>query len=350
MGAFPIGAVRAYENTPVFPLLKLAEHRPGLVQRLAEAAVKHFLNLHSRFLPFSKHSHYNTKRIPVATLPVICYDERQRTGPPRRAERWIKVEYGLIGEKLGHSYSKLIHEKLADYTYDLTPLSREEFPAFMERRDFKAINVTIPYKKAVIPYLDELDENAAAIGAVNTIVNQNGRLTGHNTDFSGFEYMVRESGVRVSGKKALVLGTGGAAAAVLAVLKKTGAGTIVSVSRTGKDGAVTYEDAARLHADAGLIVNTTPVGMYPNVDASPLELSPFKSCEAVLDVIYNPGETRLTAQAKALGMKGVTGLSMLVAQAKYACEFFLETDLDDAVIPKITEEIAASMYHGRELK
>ena len=260
------------------------------------------------------------------------------------------MEYGLIGEKLGHSYSKLIHEKLADYTYDLTPLSREEFPAFMERRDFKAINVTIPYKKAVIPYLDELDENAAAIGAVNTIVNQNGRLTGHNTDFSGFEYMVRESGVRVSGKKALVLGTGGAAAAVLAVLKKTGAGTIVSVSRTGKDGAVTYEDAARLHADAGLIVNTTPVGMYPNVDASPLELSPFKSCEAVLDVIYNPGETRLTAQAKALGMKGVTGLSMLVAQAKYACEFFLETELDDAVIPKITEEIAASMYHGRELK
>lgn len=253
------------------------------------------------------------------------------------------MEYGLIGEKLGHSYSKQIHEKLAPYTYDLIPLTREEFPVFMERRAFRAINVTIPYKKDVIPYLDELDENAAAIGAVNTIVNRDGRLVGHNTDFSGFAYMMREAGINASGKKVLVLGTGGASAAVLAVLRRQGAARVISVSRTGKGGAVTYEECAALHRDASLIVNTTPVGMYPAVDASPLDLAPFSGCEAVLDVIYNPGETKLTAQAKALGMKGVTGLSMLVAQAKYACEFFLETTLPDDLIPRITEEIRTAL-------
>ena len=249
------------------------------------------------------------------------------------------MEYGLIGEKLGHSYSKLIHEKLADYTYDLCPLSREEFPGFMERRDFKAINVTIPYKKDVIPYLDEMDENAAAIGAVNTIVNKNGRLIGHNTDFSGFEYMVVSNGISLSGKKALVLGTGGASNAVAAVFRKLGAASVILVSRTGKGEAVTYEQSLSDHTDAQIIANTTPVGMFPNVDASPLDLTPFTSCEAVLDVIYNPAKTRLTIQAEALGMKGVTGLSMLVAQAKYACEFFLEHPIDDAVIPEITQAV-----------
>lgn len=253
------------------------------------------------------------------------------------------MEYGLIGERLGHSYSKQIHEKLADYSYDLCPLSKEEFPFFMERRHFRAINVTIPYKKDVIPYLDELDENAAAIGAVNTIVNKGGRLIGHNTDFSGFAYMVKEAGVTIAGKKVLVLGTGGASAAILAVLKSQAAAQIVSVSRTGRGGAATYEECSSLHSDAQLIVNTTPVGMYPAIDASPLDLTPFTTCEAVLDVIYNPAETKLTAQAKSLGMKGVTGLSMLVAQAKYACEFFLETSLPDDVIPRITEEIRSSL-------
>jgi len=258
------------------------------------------------------------------------------------------MEYGLIGEKLGHSYSKLIHEKLADYGYDLTPLSREEFPVFMTRRDFRAINVTIPYKKEVIPYLDELDDNAAAIGAVNTIVHKNGRLIGHNTDFSGFEYMVLSNHIEANGKKALVLGTGGASAAIRAVLKKLGASEIISVSRSGRNGVVTYDVCYQHHTDADLIVNTTPVGMYPAVDASPLDLSPFKNCQAVLDVIYNPGETKLTAQAKALGMKGITGLSMLVAQAKYACECFLETTIDDGVIPVITKEIADMMDQTEE--
>lgn len=257
------------------------------------------------------------------------------------------MQYGLIGEKLGHSYSKLIHEELADYTYDLCPLSKEEFPLFMTAKRFRAINVTIPYKKAAIPYLDELDDNARAIGAVNTIVNKDGRLIGHNTDFSGFLYMVEHHNITIKGKKVLVLGTGGASLAILAVLHKLEAGKILSVSRHPWEGVITYEECLAHHTDAQVIVNTTPVGMYPNVDASPLSLKSFTSCEAVLDIIYNPGETRLTAEAKSLGMQAVTGLDMLVAQALYACEFFLDTALDKAEIPRISGKIAAMMYETR---
>jgi len=249
------------------------------------------------------------------------------------------MEYGLIGEKLGHSYSKIIHEKLADYSYELTPLTREEFHAFMQSRPFRGINVTIPYKKEVIPYLDELDPAAQAIGAVNTIVHRDGKLYGYNTDCPGFLYMLRRTGISAAGKKALVLGTGGGAQAILAALRMKGADPILSVSRTGKGGAITYEECARLHTDAQIIVNTTPVGMYPHMDASPLDLTPFTTCEAVLDIVYNPAETKLTAQAKSLGMKAATGLSMLVAQAKYACELFIDQALDDSLIDTITEEL-----------
>ncbi len=254
------------------------------------------------------------------------------------------MEYGLIGEKLGHSYSKPIHERLADYTYDLMPLSREEFPKFMKARDFKAINVTIPYKKDVIPYLDELDKNAADIGAVNTIVNRNGRLIGYNTDFMGFIYMMRSNDVSVADKKALVLGSGGAAQAVIAALKSEGAKEVLVVSRREGSDSITYDECLTHHTNAEIIVNTTPVGMFPNVDASPIDLTPFTKCIAVLDVIYNPETTKLTAQATALGMKGITGLSMLTAQAKYACEFFLDTAIDDSVLPELTAEIAAQVY------
>lgn len=250
------------------------------------------------------------------------------------------MEYGLIGEKLGHSYSKIIHEKLADYHYELKPLTREEFASFMEARDFIGINVTIPYKKDVIPYLNEMDEAAKAIGAVNTIVNRNGRLRGYNTDCPGFLYMMKQADVSVTGKKVLVLGTGGAAQAILAALRAEQAGSVISVSRSGKGNAVTYEECARLHPDAQVIVNTTPAGMYPHVDESPMDLTPYRQCEAVLDVIYNPAETKLTAQARALGMKAATGLTMLVAQAKYACELFTGCQMDDSLIQKITEELS----------
>lgn len=257
------------------------------------------------------------------------------------------MDFGLIGEKLGHSYSKLIHEELADYTYELCPLTKEEFPIFMKNKDFQAINVTIPYKKEVIPYLDELDDNARAIGAVNTIVNKHGRLIGHNTDFSGFHYMIEHNHIAIKGKKILVLGTGGASLAILAVLRKLDAGKILNVSRSPKEGAITYEECLAHHTDAQVIVNTTPVGMYPNIDAAPLSLKPFSSCETVLDIIYNPEETRLTAEAKSLGMQAVTGLDMLVAQALYACEFFLDTTLDKTEISRISEKIAAKLHETR---
>lgn len=249
------------------------------------------------------------------------------------------MDYGLIGEKLGHSYSKDIHEMLADYTYDLCPLTKEEFTDFMKEHAFKAINVTIPYKQAVIPYLDSMDDNARAIGAVNTIVNKDGKLEGHNTDFSGFMYMLKKHGIQIKGKKCVVLGDGGASKAVVAVLKKMEAGQIVIVDIIKTDSAITYEECFEKHTDAQFIANTSPVGMYPKCDASPVDLKKFPQCEAVADVIYNPLETKLVAQAKELGVTGVNGLEMLVAQALYAVEFFLDTSLDEARIDEVFRKI-----------
>jgi shikimate dehydrogenase len=245
------------------------------------------------------------------------------------------MEYGLIGEKLGHSYSKIIHEKLADYDYAITPLSKEEFEIFMKARAFKAINVTIPYKKEVIPYLDVLDDNARQIGAVNTIVKRDGVLFGHNTDFPGFLYMVQHNGVDIAGKKVVVLGNGGAAKAVLAVLEFLEAGEIIIVKLSGGDGVITYGECQKFHSDTQVIINTSPVGMYPKIDASPIDLSLYKECEAVLDIIYNPLKTKLLLQAEELGIKAVNGLEMLVAQAKYAVEYFLDKAIDDTVIDEV---------------
>lgn len=253
------------------------------------------------------------------------------------------MEYGLIGEKLGHSFSKQIHEKLADYSYDLIPLSKEEFKDFMTKKDFKAINVTIPYKCDVIPYLDEIDSFATHIGAVNTIVNQNGRLVGHNTDFSGFLYMIEHHKIKITGKKVLVIGNGGASKAIIAVLNHLNAKDIVIIDIKPAKGVTTLADVLENHLDVEVIVNTSPVGMFPNNDASPLDLTPFTKCEAVLDVIYNPLQTKLTKQAKALNMQAVNGLEMLVGQAKYAVEFFLDKKIDDSRIDPIYQEIVAMM-------
>lgn len=251
------------------------------------------------------------------------------------------MDYGLIGSKLGHSYSKDIHEMLADYTYDLCPLTKEEFTDFMEKHEFKAINVTIPYKQDVIPYLTELDENAKAIGAVNTIVNKDGKLYGHNTDFSGFYYMLKKHSISVKGKKCIVLGDGGASKAIVAVLQKMEAREIIIVDIIQTESAITYEECFEKHTDAEFIVNCSPVGMYPKCDASPVDLIRFPKCEAVADVVYNPLETKLVAQAKELGMIGVNGLEMLVAQALYAVEFFLETSLDESKIDEVYQKIYA---------
>lgn len=249
------------------------------------------------------------------------------------------MEYGLIGEKLGHSYSKQIHERLADYQYDLTPLTKEEFPIFMKARDFKAINVTIPYKIDVIPYLDDMDTNAKKIGSVNTIVNKNGKLIGHNTDFNGFLYMLNQNNIEVANKKVLVIGKGGTSKTIISVLEYLNAKKIITVYHKEALGTVTLDECIKSHTDAQIIINTSPLGMYPNIDASPLDISCFPKCEAVVDVIYNPINTKLTLQAKELNIKAITGLEMLVAQAKYAVEFFLEKEIDDSVIDPIYQDI-----------
>jgi shikimate dehydrogenase len=249
------------------------------------------------------------------------------------------MKYGLIGEKLGHSYSKIIHEKLAAYTYDLVPLNRKEFVSFMEAKDFLGINVTIPYKQEVIPYLDELDPLAKKIGAVNTVINRAGKLFGYNTDFYGFEYMILHNHILVEGKEVLVLGNGGAAQAVIAVLNHLGAAKVWIVSRRNSEHTISYEACIKDHTNAEIIVNTTPLGMYPKIDATPLDLSSFTGCKAVLDIIYNPARTKLTLQAASLGIKGLTGLEMLVAQAKKASEYFLDTTFHDSVIDQITLEL-----------
>ena len=254
--------------------------------------------------------------------------------------------YGLIGEKLGHSYSKLIHEQLADYTYDLIPLSKEEFAPFMEQHDFAAINVTIPYKQAVIPYLDEISDAARAIGAVNCIVNKNGRLIGHNTDYAGFLYTLKKNNIHITGEKVLVLGNGGAAKAVVAALLSLQPKELVTVKYKEEPGTVTYEQAARMHADASVIVNTSPVGMYPNVDASPMDITPYQALNAVVDIIYNPTTTKLLAQAKERGITAVNGLEMLVAQAKYAVELFLDTTMPDEKIEDVMNLLFPSENHS----
>ena len=248
--------------------------------------------------------------------------------------------YGLIGEKLSHSFSKEIHEALADYTYDLIPLTKEEFQSFMEKKDFSAINVTIPYKKDVIPYLDELDEAARKIGAVNTIVQRDGKLLGFNTDYTGFLYMVKKHGVQMKGKKVLILGNGGASAAIQAVTAHEQAKTMIIVDVITGNGAISYEECFEHHLDAQIIINTSPVGMYPKTGYSPIDLSLFHQLEAVMDVVYNPLTTKLVLDAKQRGLIGVNGLEMLVAQAKYAVEHFLNKSLDEDLIDQLYQKIS----------
>lgn len=249
------------------------------------------------------------------------------------------MRYGLIGEKLGHSFSKDIHERIADYTFDLIPLSKEEFKTFMEKKEFTALNVTIPYKKDVIPYLDEMDEHAKAIGAVNTIVNENGRLKGYNTDFTGFLYMVKKHNVHMEGKKVLIIGNGGASAAIQAVVQHEQAGSMVIVDVVPGNGAISYDEMFSSHLDAEIIINTSPIGMYPRIGNAPIDISMFHKCEAVMDVIYNPILTRLCFEAQEMDIKRVNGLEMLIAQAKQSVEFFLDKSVDDQIIDDIYQDM-----------
>lgn len=250
--------------------------------------------------------------------------------------------YGLLGEHLSHSFSPQIHARLGDYDYKLFEVAPDDLGAFLQAKNFNGLNVTIPYKKAVIPYLAGLSDNARRIGAVNTIVKHaDGTLWGDNTDYDGFLYMVRRSSAAVKGKKALVLGTGGASAPVAAVLSDLGAREVIKISRSGEN---SYENIAR-HYDADILVNTTPVGMYPNNGKAPLSLEGFRKLSCVLDIIYNPHKTALTLDAERRGIPAFTGLSMLVAQAKRAAELFLGTDIPDARTDEILAELEREMQN-----
>ena len=234
------------------------------------------------------------------------------------------MQYGLIGYPLGHSYSKEIHAAIASYDYELHELCEDKLAPFFNERDFKAVNVTIPYKQRVIPYLDFVSAEAERIGAVNTIVNRGGKLCGYNTDFAGMRALADRIGIAPAGKKVLVLGTGGTSKTAHAVLESMGAGEIITVSRRGRDGAITYAEALRDHKDAAYIFNTTPVGMYPDTEASPVDLAAFNKLKGVLDVVNNPLRTKLVQQAGALGIPAEGGLYMLSAQAVFASALFLD--------------------------
>ena len=251
------------------------------------------------------------------------------------------MEYGLIGQKLGHSFSKPIHEALAGYRYDLMPLPDEDAArAFLAARDFKAVNVTIPYKQVALACCDEVDEKAAAIGAVNTVVNRNGRLYGWNTDYAGFLYMTKRAGIEFANRTVLLLGTGGTSRTVSAVARDAGAKEVLLASRSGRSGALTYAGAME-RKDVEVVVNVSPAGMYPNNGECLVDLTAFPKLEAVADVVYNPFQTALLRQAEELGVRNTNGLSMLVAQAKYAAEYFLNEKIPDEKIEPIYRDLRA---------
>ncbi len=258
--------------------------------------------------------------------------------------------YGLLGKKLGHSFSPQIHGYLGDYEYKLYEKSEEELEGFIKTAGvaWRGLNVTIPYKKAVIPYCDELSDRAKKIGSVNTLVYRDGLLYGDNTDYYGFKCMVEKLGVSVKGKKALVFGNGGAAPTIRAVLNDMGVGEIVTIYRDENN----YEFLSK-HLDANLIINTTPIGMYPKVGENPImhpqvgekiiKLSDFKKCEAVYDIIFNPLKPAIILEAEELGIPCINGLLMLVAQAKKASEIFRDISINDEVIEKINDIIEADV-------
>jgi len=245
----------------------------------------------------------------------------------------------LLGEHLGHSYSKDIHEKIGRYGYNLMEVPKDELDAFMQKRDFDAINVTIPYKQSVIPYLHYISEDAKAIGAVNTIVNKAGKLYGYNTDFYGMRALIIKEKIEISGKKVLILGTGGTSNTAYAVVKDLCAREIYKVSRKNTDNCITYEEAVSLHNDADVIINTTPCGMWPNTDSAAIDISCFKNLTGVVDVVYNPLRTKLVIEAQSRGIKATGGLYMLVMQAAKACEIFTESAVDDNISSKIYREL-----------
>ena len=248
--------------------------------------------------------------------------------------------YGLVGEKLGHSFSPQIHTALGGYEYGLFPMEKEELVRFFEKKEFDGVNVTIPYKQTVMPYLDRISDEAQAIGSVNTVVKEkDGTLSGYNTDIFGFMLMLKKGKIEVAGKKALVLGSGGSSKTAVYALKQLGARSVTVISRGGEDN---YENLEK-HADAQVIINTTPLGMYPKNGVSAVDLSRFPRLTGVADLIYNPEKTAFLLQAEKLGISHIGGLYMLVAQAARASEYFIEKSYTVADIDCVFEKINSSM-------
>lgn len=236
------------------------------------------------------------------------------------------MEYGLLGEHLPHSFSKIIHDEIGLYKYELNELTESQFDEFMKSRAFKGVNITMPYKQRAMHFCDYLDEKAQKIGAINTVINKDGKLYGYNTDYYGLKLLAINNGIDFAAKKVLILGNGGASKAAIAVAEDLGAKEIIIAHYKKTDGVVSYEEVLKNHTDAEIIVNTTPVGMYPNNDGEIIDLNNFKSLSGVIDVIYNPINTNLVLQAKKLNINAVGGLYMLVGQAVFAADLFLNTN------------------------
>lgn len=252
------------------------------------------------------------------------------------------MKYGLIGDKLAHSYSKTIHDSLG-LEYGLVQLNASEFKSFMEKKDFLGINVTAPYKEKVLPYLSFCDCKAGRIKAANTIINDNGQLRGYNTDYEGFRYLLTHNKIVVEGKKVLVLGTGGTSKTISCVLEDLGVSKIYYASRKKQMNTLLYDEIDGLEVD--ILVNATPVGMYPNTDKLSISLDKLKKLKVVVDVIYNPYHTRLLLDAKKRNLKAVNGLSMLVYQALSAAELFLGKHYDKDDVEEITKNLKFEMLN-----
>ncbi len=240
----------------------------------------------------------------------------------------------LIAKKLSHSFSKLIHKELADYSYEYRELEENELAKFFENKDFDGLNVTIPYKQTVMQYLDIISPEAEKIGAVNTIVKREGKLYGYNTDYYGFEYTLKTADIDIKGKDVVIIGNGGAAKTAFCVFVDNDAKSVRYLTRKENN---PQNIAPFLNAQ--IIVNATPVGMYPDTDKAPINITLFKNCEAVIDVIYNPARTKIIADAQKMGIKTANGLPMLVSQAKKACEIFTGKKICDEKINEIRKKI-----------
>ena len=248
-------------------------------------------------------------------------------------------KFGLLGRKLGHSWSPQIHSMLADYEYKLYEVEPEDLDGFLRTTDLAGMNVTIPYKKDVVPYCVSLSHAAERIGSVNTLVRTPDGWRGDNTDYAGFRHIVKSSGVDIAGRKTLVFGTGGASLSVIAALEDMGAGPIVNVSRTGENN---YGNLDR-HRDAQVLVNTTPLGMFPDTGRAPVSVADFPACRAVFDVIYNPQRTAFLMEAERLGIPCAGGLGMLVAQAKASAEQFAGHPIPDGKVDEIMSTLSRQM-------